>query len=46
MQTMTQLAVQAFVFLGPGNVMGGEGRGLASTRIRSSIRESQEEGGE
>ena len=46
MQTVMQLAVQEFVFLGAGNVIGGDGTGLATTRIRSSIPESQEEGGE
>ena len=45
-QTVTQPAIQASVFLWAGNVKGGEGRGLASTRISSSMRESQEEGTE
>ena len=45
-QTVTQLANQASVFLWAGNVKGGEGRGLASTRISSSMSESQEEGTE
>ena len=45
-QTVTQLAIQASVFLWAGNVKGGEGRRLASTRISSSMRESQEEGRE
>ena len=41
-QTVTQPAIQGSVFLWAGNVKGGEGRGLASTRISSSMRESQE----
>ena len=45
-QTVTQPAIQASVFLWAENVKGGEGRGLASTRISSSMRESQEEGTE
>ena len=45
-QTVTQPAIQASVFLWAGNVKGGEGRGLVSTRISSSMRESQEEGTE
>lgn len=45
-QTVTQPAIQASVFLWAGNVKGGEGRGLANTRISSSMRESQEEGTE
>ena len=45
-QTVMQPAIQASVFLWAGNVKGGEGRGLASTRISSSMRESQEEGTE
>ena len=45
-QTVTQPAIQASVFLWAGNVKGGEGRGLASTRISSSMRESQEDGTE
>ena len=45
-QTVTQPAIQASVFLWTGNVKGGEGRGLVSTRISSSMRESQEEGTE
>ena len=50
-QTVTQPAIQASVFLWAENVKGGEGRGgegrgLASTRISSSMRESQEKGTE
>ena len=47
-QTVTQPAIQASVFLWAGERegRGGEGRGLASTRISSSMRESQEEGTE
>ena len=43
-QTVTQPAIRASVFLWAGNVKGGEGRGLVSTRISSSMRELQEEG--
>ena len=45
-QTVTQPAIEASVFLWAGNVKGGEGRGLVSTRISSSMRELQEEGTE
>ena len=45
-QTVTQSGIRASVFLWAGNVKGGEERGLASTRISSSMRESEEEGTE
>ena len=41
-QTVTQSGIRASVFLWAGNVKGGEERGLASTRISSSMRESQD----